>query len=255
MNRNFSDGAVQRYIYYFSTGGLKDVYYQDPDGSTYLLAYTLAGNLSEKILYNTEQLLSYKLENTYDETDQLIFQQEMDYDTMRSKEVVFENKHIIEQRYYELIEDTGESDGESSADADTKESTSTETNTELDDTETNSPKSDSTEDILITKKIIKEKQLLKTDYYTYNNTGEQIRKQNQDVLHENIVSVVEENGTYTETNTKDGIIISKSIAKDDNKTISYFFQEEEILRQYFVNNNKIKEEIINNGEVIETREY
>lgn len=241
LNRNFSDGTLQRYIYYFSTGGLKDVYYQDPDGSTYLLTYTLAGSLSEKTLYNTEQFLSYELKNTYDENNQLIFQQVMDYDAMRSREIVFENKHIIEQRYYELIEKEDETDEEAN-----------EESSENSSEETDNANSDS---ITITKKIIGDKQLLKTEYYTYNNTGEQIRKQQQDILHENIVSVIEEDGMHIETNKKDGVIINQTITKDTNKTITYFFQEAEILRQYFENNNKIKEEIINNGEVIETREY
>lgn len=264
LNRNFSDGGVQRYVYYFSTGGLKDVYYQDPDGSNYLLVYTLAGNLSEKIIYNTKQFLSYELKNTYDKNNTLIFQVEMDYETMLSTEIAFENERITTQTYYKLIEyieDEKEQNEESQTGDEKEQNEKLVSENQSPEELENSPNKQTDEqtekqtNTIPTKKIIADKQLLKTEYYTYNNTGEQIEKQQQNILHETIVSVVEKNGVYIETNKIDGITISKTRTEGDKKIISYFFQDAEILRQYFVNDNKIKEEVINNEKVSEIREY
>lgn len=285
LNREFANGAVQRYIYYFSTGGLKDVFYQDPDGSTYLLSYTLAGNLLSKILYNTNKEKSYELYNTYNDNDALISQVETNYENRLEIQSVFKDSYVSEKKFYTLKleediekereekekEEAEKVEGEASLQKKSQEEDQQESEAQKEiasvsdangeDNKDTTQGSAEEEDLNLAQtdatpkdRTIVERVLLKTEDFEYSPAGEQIKLEERNILHEDIVRVEEKDGETKEIKLRDGNVISEVIKKGDERIQIYYFRGEPILKVYYDRKKKYKEEVINNGEVIETRQ-
>lgn len=265
--RTYASGALQRFVYYFSTGGLKEIFYQDPDGSTYLLSYTLAGALATKLLYNIDAELIYELTNTYDEYDKLAYKIEIDYNAATSIESEYTNEQLMIRKTYLLKEYVKQSEKNKKQNVLDNQSVDSTIDSTIDQSidSTIDPTIDSTIDQSTqgtgTKAVSKSKTedrvdqqiLLRTDIYQYNPSGNQISTESTNLLHEDITSTSYVEDTEVESLYRNGILKKEIIKEGDKQTEVFYFRGKLVYKIYYQRNKKIKEEVFDNGEILETR--
>lgn len=280
LTREYENGSLERFIYYFTTGGLKEVFYQNPDKSTYLLSYTLSGNLLEKIIHDSTQRLAFELHNTYDDYDSLILTIESDYNVLQEIESVFENNNLLSRTSYLLqekiseVKDPAELEQFASEDLTNPEINTSIENEEqsdivqLNDTDPQTTDVDDdtqSDDILIEDQITDvveevevrsveyERIILFEEFFTYDESGNEIGSKRIEALNEYTKEVSYEDEKTIESYYKNGLLMYKETIEGSNSKVVYFFEGNPILNIYYNKNSKVKEEIIFNGEVVETR--
>ncbi len=236
--RNHVNGTIERFIYYFSTGGLKEVFYQDKDGSSYVLRYTLGGDLSEKQIRNRNGKIEYDERNQYTKKGTLISKIEVEYTQKLYTENNYRNGKITLKKVYSI------------RDSDTIPT----------DTQTIDPNTTITvaqDSVLGPLPKEQELDLLYEENFRYNERGETTGVRNRDILNERItISQYNDEGILTkEKYYLNGELEYEVVySNNEEKQEIFYFKNEPILKIYYQENSKIKEEVLKNGRVAEIRQ-
>ena len=272
LTRTYASGAIQRFVYYFATGGLKEVFYQDPDGSSYLLSYTLAGDLSSKILTDSSDDVAYELYRLFDSNNIIDREIERNFVTHINTEYQYQDNLLIHKEIYDMnitntsdvsalenneiiaIDDTvAEDESEELRDA---TPTLADEEVAIDSIDDGSVTISVREDI---QEIDKNRKLLSTERYIYDEEARLVRTALSDILNE-IVTYV----TYPEDGSIEKIediyrntqLVQTNIDRiEAQREEVFYFAEQKVLAVYYDNDTRIREEIFRNEQVVETRNY
>lgn len=286
--RSYANGAKERFIYYFSTGGLKEVYYQDRDGSSYLLRYTIGGDPSEKQIRDVDNVVIYDERNSYTRAGDLRAKLEIDYLKQEFVENFYQNGKLNSRKQYAIQSDymqerirsegrksilqkvseaqsgVAEQDGEAEQDEEISGEPLPESEADLNGTEDQkSDEENQLETFLYQESVLgplppkKYLDLLYEESFRYNKRGDTTGVRNKALLHDRVtISKYDDDGTLLlDRIFLDGLLEYEIVYEDDqSKTEIFYYKNEPLLKVYYKNNTKFREEILENGRIIETRE-
>ena len=237
--RSHVNGTTERFIYYFSTGGLKEVFYQDKDGSSYVLRYTIGGDLSEKQIRNKLGKLEYDERNSYTKKGTLVSKIEVEYKQNIYTENKYKNGKIIVKKVYSIRNSNAIT---------TEQQISNIQDIDLISSENSVlgplPKSEYLD-------------LLYEENFRYNNKGDTTGIRNRDVLNERItISQYDDEGILL----KEKYFLNSELeyeviyGSEEQKQEIFYFKNSPVLKIYYQKNSKIKEEVLKDEQIIETRQ-
>ncbi len=209
--RKYSNGTLEQFLYYFTGGGLEEVFHQERDGKSYKQRFTTSGELRQQEEFDDKDAVIYNLTNDFDE--QGLIKKKNIVDFKKKERIItyyIDGREARVERY--IIK----------------------------------RKDESTEQILI--------EILQ---YNYNADSRLSKKESKGVSNKKILkSVFDKDGALIKTQEFiDGKISIEIEEKGNKKNIKTFFLDEiPVIRVYYNGEYKEKEEVINNGKIVETRE-
>lgn len=77
LTRNYEDGSVTRFVYFFNNSGLEEEFHQKANGEVFYKKYTETGSIKELAEYDKDGNVTYKLAYVFDDNEQRISEEEI----------------------------------------------------------------------------------------------------------------------------------------------------------------------------------
>ncbi len=244
--RSYSDGTKERFIYYFSTGGLKEIYNQNKDGSSRVFRYSVSGDLSEKQIRDKEDALVSDERNKYSSKGKLLQKVEVFYHEKRYIKKQYRDGKLYKQQNFELNKDSVDVTVLAGASSGSEGSSKEDVQSFL--------LQDSVLGPLPSESQIS---LLYEEEFRYDQEGNTTESQSNSLLSENETVLRYDNeGVLEKEQFFKGGQLEREIeysSKKERKEL-YYYEGKEVLRILYKDNSKVREEVLQDGEVIEVRE-